>query len=245
MSTLRAAAVDTGALRPRPGGTHAGGAARPSVGGSVPRWSDRAGEASDAGFTLVEMLLVLLVMGILLAIAIPIFLGTTSAADDRSAQTNLVTAFTDAKSQFQENGQTYVGTGSLVSSLGKAQLDLQFQPGYSDSLSDISVSVSSDGNGVVLAAYSVPGNCFYIVDNSQALVPPVSSADPYLGTPPGSSQPASVHGPIALPTGVGTFYVTVAGDQVKPDCNAAQPMATGSGITARYQEAGFAPGAST
>jgi type IV pilus assembly protein PilA len=216
--------------------------------------SRRAGEVDDAGFTLVEMLLVLLVMGILLAIAIPTFLGTTSAADDRSAQSNLVTAFTDAKSQFQENGQTYGDTAGLVGLLGEAQLDLQFKDGStgptiklgsSGTLSDISVSVSSDGNGVVLGAYSVPGNCFYIVDNAQALAPPASSLDPYLGTAPGSRQPQSVHGAIGLPTAAGTFYVTVAGDQDKNDCNASTPSASGSGISAVYQTDGFAPGVST
>ena len=52
-------------------------------------------------------MVVLLVMAILLLIAIPTYLGTTSAADDRSAQSNLVTALTDARTQFQDGGQTY------------------------------------------------------------------------------------------------------------------------------------------
>ena len=56
-------------------------------------------------------MVVLLVLGILLTIAIPTFLGTQSAADDRSAQSNLNTAFTDAKTQFESNGQTYFING--------------------------------------------------------------------------------------------------------------------------------------
>ena len=56
---------------------------------------------ADAGFTLIELMVVLLILAILLAIAIPTFLGVTKSANDRAAQSNLNTALVNAKSIFQ------------------------------------------------------------------------------------------------------------------------------------------------
>ena len=72
-----------------------------------------AGE--DAGFTLIELMVVLLILAILLAIAIPTFLGVTKSANDRAAQSNLNTALLNAKAQYQQNSQTYPTAAALVS----------------------------------------------------------------------------------------------------------------------------------
>ena len=47
------------------------------------------GEGLEEGFTLIELMVVLLIIAILLAIAIPTFLGVTNSASDRAAQSNL------------------------------------------------------------------------------------------------------------------------------------------------------------
>src|SRR5665213_2450835 len=64
------------------------------------------GEA-EAGFTLIELMVVLLILAILLAIAIPTFLGVTSSANDRAAQSNLNTALTNAKTVYEQSNQSY------------------------------------------------------------------------------------------------------------------------------------------
>ena len=55
--------------------------------------------ASERGFTLVEIMVVLLVMGILLAIAIPTFLGVTTQARSKGTESDLVNAILDTSDQ--------------------------------------------------------------------------------------------------------------------------------------------------
>lgn len=212
-------------------------------------------DKSEEGFSLIELLVALLVLGILLAVAIPTFLGTTAAADNRSAQSNLITAFSDAKTQFQNDGQTYFIGGTQNSSafasvLNKAQLDLSFRDGAlgssasqgsSGSLSSISVAVSTDGNGLILAAYSVPGNCFYVVDNAEPLTASARSVAPYAGitTVTTSATPPATAGSIGLPTIIGTSFVEVKGDTDTSDCNAYTPKAPSAPGTVQYSTSQF------
>ncbi len=103
---------------------------------------DAVGDAGeDAGFTLIELMVVLLILAILLAIAIPTFLGVTKSANDRAAQSNLNTALVNAKSIFQQQGQTYALSGtasaayattnaaSLAASLYTAEPSLSYVTG--------------------------------------------------------------------------------------------------------------------
>jgi prepilin-type N-terminal cleavage/methylation domain-containing protein len=209
---------------------------------------------ADHGFTMVELMVALLIMGILLALAVPTFLGTTAVADDRSAQANLTTVLTDARTLYQSNGQSYDVNGisnpvALAGQLTSAQLSLTFHPagplivgGGSDSLSDVSVGVSSDGNGLVLAAYSLPGNCFYVVDTPVALDASVASNAPYahVGASPVTTTAQSVPaGSLGLPSVVGTSFVEVKGDRTKTDCNAYRPKSSGPPATVVYSRTAF------
>ena len=70
--------------------------------------------AAEAGFTLIELMVVLLIIAILLAIAIPTFLGVTSSANDRATQSNLTNGLTEAASQYQAANQSYTGVQGLL-----------------------------------------------------------------------------------------------------------------------------------
>ena len=87
-----------------------------------PEESDgQSGAGEDAGFTLIELMVVLLILAILLAIAIPTFLGVTKSANDRAAQSNLNTALLNAKAQYQNNSQAYPTSANLVTALTSAE----------------------------------------------------------------------------------------------------------------------------
>ena len=98
------------------------------------RADEEVGE--DAGFTLIELMVVLLIMAILLAIAIPTFLGVTGSANDRAAQSNLNTALTSAKGVYESNQQSYPATATVISDIqsDEPSLSVVSDPGSTASI---------------------------------------------------------------------------------------------------------------
>jgi type IV pilus assembly protein PilA len=188
--------------------------------------------SEDAGFTLIELMVVLLILAILLAIAIPTFLGVTKSANDRAAQSNLNTALINAKSVFQQNSQSYNLTTNttyttpaavMAATLVAAEPNLSFGTGTVSSGSapaQISVAIAADGNGVILAAQAKgTGNCWYVIDNS--ITEAATASTPY----------ANLSGVALTP---GTAYGEAKG---ATSCTAATPPATSA--TVSYLESGF------
>src|ERR1700759_5332928 len=61
------------------------------------------------GFTLIEILVVVLIIGILAAIALPSFLGQTARANDAAAKTQVGTLQTAMKEFARDNDGSYKG----------------------------------------------------------------------------------------------------------------------------------------
>lgn len=64
---------------------------------------------ADDGFSLIELLVVVLIVGILAAIAIPSFLNETTKANDSAAKTQVGTLQTTMKLFAMENAGSYAG----------------------------------------------------------------------------------------------------------------------------------------
>jgi type IV pilus assembly protein PilA len=168
----------------------------------------------DAGFTLIELMVVLLILAILLAIAIPTFLGVTKSANDRAAQSNLNTALLNAKAQYQKNSQLYPGTAALQAALSSAEPSVQFVTTASTDQNHISVFTSTDGNALILAAYSAQThNCWFVVDTpavTAVAAPFAAAAAPAQGAVAATTAVAFVN------TTVGPTYGEIKGNSVSP-----------------------------
>jgi len=68
----------------------------------------RLGGRSEAGFTVIELLVVIIIIGMLLAIAVPSYLGFRDRAANNTAKTNLRAALPAAEAYYADNS-TYVG----------------------------------------------------------------------------------------------------------------------------------------
>ncbi len=100
------------------------------------------------------------VLAVLAAIAIPTFLGVSTSASDRSAQSNLNTALTDARA-------TYAATGAfpadLAAQLGQTEPSLQFVPDPASSASPETISVASTSQAVLMTDRSPSGTCWWVL----------------------------------------------------------------------------------
>ena len=124
-------------------------------------------EGAESGFTLIELMVVLLIMAILLAIAIPTFLGVKTGAQDRAVQSNLTNALTSAKAAYANAG-TYASTAALeVTALGSAEPNITFETSAATSGTN-NLYVLTDGTTgqqLLLVGYSQSGTCWAAEDN--------------------------------------------------------------------------------
>jgi prepilin-type N-terminal cleavage/methylation domain-containing protein len=89
----------------------------------------RGSSGGSEGFTLVELLIVLLIIGVLLAIAIPSLLGFAGRADQAAARANVAAARPAIEAYYADNGSYNAGmTLAKLKASYAAGLNLSAEP---------------------------------------------------------------------------------------------------------------------
>jgi type IV pilus assembly protein PilA len=126
----------------------------------------------EDGFTLIELMVVVLIIAILIAIAIPTFLGAQNRARDRGAQSDLRNAIQAAKTVATDNSGLFVSTGTTplaATDLSEAEPALSF----SDSgggVGEIHVVTGTAGADILLTTQSASDKWFGIYATSNGEV---------------------------------------------------------------------------
>jgi type IV pilus assembly protein PilA len=125
--------------------------------------------AGEEGFTLIELMVVVLIIAILIAIAIPTFLGARKRAQDRQAQSNIRNALLAEKTYYTDK-QAYTETATPLADI-ESSLTFNAAPTTADASArqvGVTLPVASNTDIVCIGAKSKSGSVFLISDVATA-----------------------------------------------------------------------------
>lgn len=135
-------------------------------------------DREDEGFTLIELMVVVLIIAILLAIAIPTFLGARNTANARSTQENLRNALTaeqtnyTAQQSFASNLSTLEGaltwSSGAISSKGGTTVSVSTFTATASSTAITNWTGTGSTDGVMLMGYGKDNNCYAIFQSNNS-----------------------------------------------------------------------------
>jgi len=125
----------------------------------------------DKGFTLIELMVVVLIIAILIAIAIPTFLGARKRAQDKQAQSNLRNALT-AEKTFYVDHQDYASVaGADLTELQAIESSLVWTSNDAAARGvtvDAPTAVASTDSFAIMESLSKSGTLYCLMDVATA-----------------------------------------------------------------------------
>ncbi len=120
----------------------------------------RRGLNKDEGFTLIELMVVVMIIAVLIAIAIPSFLGFRKSAQDRSAQSELRNVLLSEKAYWLDNGQYTETAADILAFEPNANMNADPAIGVSADLRD------ADSDILCLSRTAESGNAFSLWESA-------------------------------------------------------------------------------
>ena len=118
----------------------------------------------DRGFTLIEMLVVVVIIGVIVAIAVPLYLNYRKGAENKSAASDLRGAVSAIEQYYTENDNTYPGI-----QIGTEGTNMVF-PGSSPQTATVSagntLSFKNNSTTFVICGQNSDGGTIYVYNSA-------------------------------------------------------------------------------
>jgi type IV pilus assembly protein PilA len=140
-------------------------------------------QKDEDGFTLIELMVVVLIIAILIAIAIPTFLGAQDRARDRGAQSDLRNGLTAAKTLATDNSGLFLNPDGTADIVAADMLLAEPSLGFVDAIatiedaSSVYVATETGGTNITLVKKSASDTYFGISATKNGEVTYCKSAD--------------------------------------------------------------------
>ncbi|MDH3606213.1 MAG: prepilin-type N-terminal cleavage/methylation domain-containing protein [Acidimicrobiia bacterium] len=123
---------------------------------------------NDRGFTLIELMIVVLIVAILVAIAIPTFLGQRKEAEDSAAKSNLRNALSTEKAFYAGGGEVFTADLDLLSAIEPSLFNVSGASPAVNTFDPVVVTIEPLGSAVCIVAQTPRGTYLAIWEGDAA-----------------------------------------------------------------------------